>query len=98
MASHATSIDTRQQKSEQRDRTAAKKSTPISAPHGVALAIIALAFGGLFIGTGEFAAMSLLPALASGTGVSVPEAGGYVSAYALGVVVGGVLPRRPAPT
>lgn len=79
------------------DRSEEVRARP---PHGIALAIVALAFGGLFIGTGEFAAMSLLPALASGTGVSVPEAGGYVSAYALGVVVGAPLlavfcARRP---
>lgn len=68
-------------------------STPnrIDAPYGVLAAILMLALGGLFIGTGEFASMSLLPGLASSTGVSVPVAGGYITAYALGVVVGAPL-------
>ncbi|BAP45136.1 transport transmembrane protein [Pseudomonas sp. StFLB209] len=68
-------------------------STPnqIDAPYGVWAAILMLALGGLFIGTGEFASMSLLPGLASSTGVSVPVAGGYITAYALGVVVGAPL-------
>ncbi|WP_218189103.1 MFS transporter [Pseudomonas sp. PA1(2017)] len=52
------------------------------------MAIAMLSLGGLFIGTGEFASMSLLPGLASSTGVSIPVAGGYITAYALGVVVG----------
>ena len=51
-------------------------------------AMLALGAGGLCIGTGEFAPMSLLPELAKGTGVSVPVAGGYISAYATGVVIG----------
>lgn len=60
----------------------------ISPPHGLFAAILTLAFGGLVIGTGEFVAMSLLPDLAASTGVSVPAAGSYISAYAIGVVVG----------
>ncbi|SFQ49827.1 MFS transporter, DHA1 family, inner membrane transport protein [Ectopseudomonas toyotomiensis] len=35
--------------------------------------------------------MSLLPGLAESTGVSIPTAGSYISAYALGVVVGAPL-------
>ena len=35
--------------------------------------------------------MSLLPGLADSTGVSIPVAGGYITAYALGVVVGAPL-------
>jgi DHA1 family inner membrane transport protein len=54
-------------------------------------AIATLGLGGLFIGTGEFVSMSLLPDLASSTQVSVPTAGGYISAYALGVVIGAPL-------
>jgi DHA1 family inner membrane transport protein len=54
---------------------------------GLFPAMLALGAGGLCIGTGEFAPMSLLPDLA-GTGVSIPAAGGYISAYAAGVVVG----------
>lgn len=47
-----------------------------------------LALGGLFIGTGEFAAMGMLPDLAASVGSTVPQAGHIISAYALGVVVG----------
>lgn len=65
-----------------------QKNEKISPPAGLLPAMMALGAGGLFIGTGEFATMSLLPALASGTDVTVPSAGGYISAYAAGVVVG----------
>ncbi|MFP5068724.1 MFS transporter [Pseudonocardia nantongensis] len=47
-----------------------------------------MALGGLAIGTTEFASMGLLPAFAHDLGASVPQAGGAISAYALGVVVG----------
>lgn len=57
-------------------------------PHGLLAAFIALAFGGLFIGTGEFVSMSLLPDLANTMHISIPDAGSYISAYALGVVIG----------
>jgi DHA1 family inner membrane transport protein len=55
------------------------------------LAIAALAVGGFAIGTTEFVTMGLLPQIADGTGVGIPTAGHYVSAYALGVVVGAPL-------
>lgn len=61
------------------------------APHGVAMAQIVLGLGGLFIGTGEFAAMGLLPDMAVSTRVSVPQAGNLIGAYALGVVIGSPL-------
>nr|WP_233442956.1 MFS transporter [Bradyrhizobium brasilense] len=60
----------------------------VAAPQGVALAQIALGLGGVFIGTGEFAAMGLLPGMAQSAGVSIPQAGNFTSAYALGVVIG----------
>ncbi|GAB7530219.1 MFS transporter [Pseudomonas sp. 3A(2025)] len=63
----------------------------VTPPHGTTAAILTLALGGLFIGTGEFVSMSLLPELAHSTGVSIPSAGNYISAYALGVVVGAPL-------
>ncbi|MEY9120566.1 putative MFS family arabinose efflux permease [Bradyrhizobium yuanmingense] len=63
----------------------------IIAPRGLAAAQIVLALGGLFIGTGEFAAMGLLPGMAESVGVSIPHAGNLISAYALGVVVGSPL-------
>src|SRR5690606_41920635 len=64
---------------------------------------ISLAVGGFGIGTGEFAIMGLLPDMAVDFGVSAPEVGYLISAYALGVVIGAPLisviaarlPRRP---
>ena len=52
---------------------------------------LALAIGAFAIGTGEFAAMGFLPSVADGLGVTIPEAGRSISAYALGVVVGAPL-------
>lgn len=52
---------------------------------------IALAVGGFGIGTGEFATMGLMPGIAEGMGVSEPQVGHVISAYALGVVVGAPL-------
>ena len=54
-------------------------------------ALLALALGGLCIGTTEFAAMGLLPQIAADLGVSIPDAGHTITAYALGVVVGAPL-------
>ncbi len=55
------------------------------------LAIFALAIGGFAIGTGEFVSMGLLPNIADGVRVSIPQAGQVISAYALGVMVGAPL-------
>lgn len=52
------------------------------------LAILALAMGGFAIGTTEFAMMGLLKEVEEGLGISTPEAGNLISAYALGVVIG----------
>ncbi|MGA0541813.1 MFS transporter [Neotabrizicola sp. VNH66] len=52
------------------------------------LVILSLALGAFAIGTSEFAAMGLLPWYAADLGVTEPEAGHVISAYALGVVVG----------
>ncbi|MGW9405636.1 MFS transporter [Arthrobacter sp. NPDC055585] len=57
----------------------------------VSLAITALAAGGFAIGTTEFAIMGLLQEMVAELGVSVPEGGHVISAYALGVVVGAPL-------
>ena len=65
--------------------TARADATPRSA-YGPA--VLALAVGGFGIGTGEFAIMGLLPEVAAELGVSIPQAGHVISAYALGVVVG----------
>ncbi|GLK79800.1 MFS transporter [Methylopila turkensis] len=59
-----------------------------TAPFGAAAGQFALAVGGLALGTGEFAAMGVLPGVARDVGVSIPAAGHTISAYALGVVVG----------
>jgi DHA1 family inner membrane transport protein len=55
------------------------------------LVILALAVGGFAIGTGEFAVMSLLPYFTAALGISAPEGGHVISAYAVGVVVGAPL-------
>ena len=51
-------------------------------------AVIALGVGGFAIGTGEFVILGLLPEVARDIGVSIPQAGHVISAYALGVVIG----------
>ncbi len=63
------------------------ESTEVRARH-FGLALLALAMGGFAIGTTEFVTMGLLPDIAAGVGVSIPQAGHVISAYALGVVVG----------
>ncbi len=50
--------------------------------------LISLAIGGFGIGLTEFVIMGLLPDVARAMNVSIPEAGHYIAAYALGVVVG----------
>lgn len=57
----------------------------------VPLALAALALGGFGIGVTEFAAMGLLRAIADDFGLTEPQAGHVISAYALGVVVGAPL-------
>ena len=51
-------------------------------------AVLAMGVGGFSIGTGEFVIMGLLPEVARDMGVTIPQAGRVISAYALGVVVG----------
>lgn len=60
----------------------------VEAPVRAGLAIVAMAIGSFGIGMGEFAVMGMLPELARDLGVSEPQAGHVISAYALGVVVG----------
>ncbi|WP_144754416.1 MFS transporter [Bartonella saheliensis] len=55
------------------------------------LAILALSVGSFAIGTAEFVAMGLLPEMARSSYVDIPTAGQYISAYALGVVIGAPL-------
>ena len=52
------------------------------------LAVVALAMGGFGIGTTEFTIMGLMQEGAADLGVSNPQMGLLISAYALGVVVG----------
>ncbi|AVP58371.1 MFS transporter [Pulveribacter suum] len=63
-----------------------RPSAPERSAYGPA--VLALGVGGFGIGTGEFAIMGLLPEVAADLGVSIPQAGHVISAYALGVVVG----------
>ena len=53
------------------------------------LPLLALAVAAFGIGTTEFVIMGLLPEVATDLGVTIPAAGMLVSAYALGVAVGG---------
>lgn len=53
--------------------------------------VLALAIGAFGIGTTEFSPMGLLPVIADGVGVSIPQAGLLISAYAIGVMVGAPL-------
>lgn len=64
------------------------QASPALTPMMVLLIEIALAAGGFGIGTGEFVIMGLLPDVATTYGVSVPDAGTVITAYALGVVGG----------
>ncbi|QNB01074.1 MFS transporter [Massilia sp. Se16.2.3] len=50
--------------------------------------LLPLALGGFGIGMTEFVMMGLLPDIASGLAVSIPQAGYLITAYAIGVVVG----------
>ena len=55
------------------------------------IALLALAIAAFGIGTTEFVMMGLLPEVASNFHVSLSDASGYISLYALGVVVGAPL-------
>jgi DHA1 family arabinose polymer transporter-like MFS transporter len=62
--------------------------------------LVPLALGGFGIGMTEFVMMGILPDIANGLRITIPQAGYLISAYALGVVVGaptlvGLLARRP---
>jgi len=51
-------------------------------------ALLSLAIGGFGIGLTEFVIMGILPDVANAFDVTIPVAGHFISAYALGVVVG----------
>ena len=64
-------------------------------------ALLALAVGGFGIGMTEFVIMGILPNIAEALDITIPQAGHFISAYALGVVVGaplltGIAGRWPA--
>ncbi len=63
----------------------------VTMPRHSRLATAALILGGFAIGTTEFVTMGLLPQIAEGVGVTIPQAGHTISAYAAGVVVGAPL-------
>ncbi|WP_117204277.1 MFS transporter [Paratractidigestivibacter faecalis] len=50
--------------------------------------LIALAAGTFALGFAEFVLMGIITNVAAGVGVTVPEAGGFISAYAIGVCFG----------
>lgn len=54
-------------------------------------ALFALAIGGFGIGLTEFVIMGILPDVATGLQITIPQAGHFIAAYALGVVVGAPL-------
>ncbi len=54
-------------------------------------ALFALAIGGFGIGLTEFVIMGILTEVSGALGVTIPQAGHFIAAYALGVVVGAPL-------
>src|ERR1700748_821616 len=70
--------------------TAAVASANINPARGAGFwpAVVALGVGSFAIGTGEFVIMGLLPEVAQDLGVTIPQAGHVITAYALGVVIG----------
>lgn len=54
-------------------------------------ALLSLAIGGFGIGLTEFVIMGILPDVATALDISIPKAGHFISAYALGVVLGAPL-------
>ncbi|MFC0253262.1 MFS transporter [Massilia consociata] len=50
--------------------------------------LLPLALGGFGIGMTEFVMMGILPDIATGLAITIPQAGYLITAYALGVVVG----------
>lgn len=53
--------------------------------------LLALAFGTLALGIAEFVMMGILPDVSKSLGISIPQAGHCISAYALGVCCGAPL-------
>lgn len=57
-----------------------------------AKSLLALACGTFALGIAEFSMMGILSPVASAMGVTIPQAGDFISAYALGVSLGAPLP------
>lgn len=53
--------------------------------------LIALAFGTLALGMAEFGMMSILSVVARALEISIPQAGHFISTYAIGVCIGALL-------
>ena len=70
------------------DAAASSEPRAADADRTLLRAVMALGVGGFSIGTGEFVIMGLLPEVATDIGVSIPQAGHVISAYAVGVVIG----------
>lgn len=66
----------------------AARHAPTELTRRALIAIAALAVGGFGIGTTEFTIMGLLDPMVRDLGISIPEGGHVISAYALGVVIG----------
>ena len=69
----------------------------------IKISLVPLALGGFGIGMTEFVMMGILPDIAHGLVITIPQAGYLISAYALGVVVGAptlvaLLAKRPPRT
>ena len=60
-------------------------------PRQIAWVLVALSMGGFAIGTSEFVIMGLISEMARDLGVTEPQIGHVISAYALGVVAGAPL-------
>ncbi|MBD5553685.1 MAG: MFS transporter [Desulfovibrio sp.] len=54
--------------------------------------LIALALGTFSLGIAEFAMMAIISPLAAALGLTIPEAGDFISAYAIGVSIGSPMP------
>ncbi|GAA1353496.1 MFS transporter [Falsarthrobacter nasiphocae] len=63
-------------------------ASPASLSRRTQIAIAALAVGGFGIGATEFTIMGLLDPMVRDLGITIPEGGHVISAYALGVVIG----------
>lgn len=60
----------------------------MSGKNNIMRSLLCLAMGGFALGFAEFAMMGILPSVAQGMDVSIPYAGNYISAYAVGVCFG----------